>query len=136
MNIPRTLAGTPVNQFPVKEFVDVVVFLRTAADTVYDVTRPESAGGGKIVIAEYLSFLKTISTLKEALVGIGKVPEELSDTITVEEREQIASEILKAKYFESDELIQDAIDDVIEWLTVTQKIFTKWVFKTKDNVTA
>ena len=135
MNIPKTLSGVPVNQFPVKEFVDVIVFLRSIGNTIYDVTRPESAGGSSIVWTEYTKFLGLIGTLKDAIVGIGSVPEELSDTITAEEKQQIVDEVKKLAFLDGDELIKDLIEDVIKWLTVTQNFIIKWIVKTENNVT-
>lgn len=120
--VPTTITGVPVNQFPVKEFVDCVKFIIGSGNVVKEVTAPDSPGGAKIEWTEYLKFLKLIGLLKDALIGIGMVPQELGDLLTEAEKEEILTEIMKLEYIQDNGQAIWYIDKVFKWLAITQEI--------------
>lgn len=96
-------------------------FLVKTGNVVHDVTAPESANGAGIALTEYPQFIPLAMDLPGLIKSIPKIPFELVDQITDEERNQVEAKIMESDYVkdliakgaDQKELIDDHLKEII-----------------------
>lgn len=114
MNAPMKLEYLK-NQYGVSETVDLIEFLVSIAVAV----KKSFADDGKFTVADALNFLSPVTLFPSAITGIDKVPLEMKDEITPEEKAAMLAVVVKAGILPVD--AEEVVDEVLDILELIKR---------------
>lgn len=122
ITVPTRLEYTK-NVYGISETKDVIIFFTSVAKAVKSSTKDD----GKITASDMLNFIEPITKIPAMLNGIEKVPNEITDEITVAEQMELLGVVVSSGVLPSE--AEEAVKDGLELVEKLKEFIIKYFIR-------